>query len=79
MRDNIIVTKHIQPTLELYGVQGKVFRNMTYENALKYKIELLRPQVTFILDQDYRTRDSTKLNRILDAIKFNEDLLKELY
>ena len=61
-----------------YGVHASVFKNLTYEKALHYKIALaikLRGELVAI---PFTDRDDVRLNDVMKAIKFNEQLLDEL-
>ena len=81
--------KQMKRTEYLYGISAKEFADMPYRDALKYKIqkakELLR-KVTLEADKYFREGANYdnmqqafyRQREILEAIQFNEKLLKEL-
>jgi len=78
MKDNFIKNKKIVPTHELYGIDPRRFINMNYVDVLLLKIKLGNKAVEEILKVNYMERDTIKMNKVLNAIKFNEELLKEI-
>jgi len=78
MKDNFIKNKKIIPTHELYGIDPRCFIKMNYVDVLLLKIDLGNKVVNEILKVNYMKRDTIKMHKVLDAIKFNEELLKEI-
>ena len=76
--DNYVSEKRIVPTHELYGVSPAIFKDMNYVDVLELKIKAAGKVVTNELKVHYMQRDSEKITKALDAIKFNELLLKEM-
>ena len=76
--DNYVQEKRIVPTHELYGVSPSIFKEMNYVDVLELKIKAAGEVVRVEQTVHYMQRDSTKIMKALDAIKFNEQLLKEM-
>ena len=51
---------------------------LTYENAIKYKIHFAKELLKDLLQVDYMSRDNTRITAIYKAIKFNQSLLEEI-
>jgi hypothetical protein len=49
-----------------------------YAKALELKIEWANKLISKLLEEPYETRDTTRINDCIKAIKFNEALLKEV-
>lgn len=54
-------------------------KNMTYADAIKYKIYLGTKLIAELLNVPYMKRDEHRIRDVYKAIKFNKELLKELY
>lgn len=68
-----------QSTKYLYDIEPKVLSSMTYPEAIKLKIESARRLLKdTLLVPHYTQRDTTRINSVYKAIKFNESLLDEL-
>lgn len=76
--DNFVKEKKILPTHELYGVDPSIFYDMLYPDVLNLKIKLANTLIKKLNKKHYMKRDFSKINKALSAIKFNEDLLKEM-
>ena len=75
---------------DLYGCDPKEWKDMSFTDALKYRIEKLNIQndkiVTIFNNLDFKKEEdrciynslSNKQNKIIKAIKWNEFLLNEL-
>lgn len=65
----------------LYGYTPetiKAIRTMPYEDALKDKIRMAKELNVRLLKPDFMVRDDYRINDVLKAIIFNNQLLKEL-
>ena len=51
---------------------------MPYRDALLHKIESAKALLRKLLHKPFQAQDSTRINDVLKAIKFNHELLKEL-
>lgn len=60
----------------LYGIK-KDWGSMTYDDAIRRKIFLANVELAKELDVHHSKRNTTKVNDLTDAIKFNETLLNE--
>ena len=68
----------ISTTEELYGISPKTLTDLPYKEALQLKIEGAKAILVTLLEPNFMDRDTHKINKINKAIKFNEQLLKEL-
>lgn len=68
----------MKSTEYLYGVAAQEFSQLSYIEALHYRIKSAQALVTELLIPPYTERDQVRLTDALKAIKFNEDLLKEM-
>lgn len=63
----------------LYDVSDMVpISHMPYKQAIEYKIELANKLLSKLLNVQYELRDTVRVREVLNAIKFNKELLKEL-
>ena len=65
-------------TQYLYACEPTEFADLPYREALAYKIDkanLLLVSLTYV---PWQTRDEERVGKVLDAIKLNKQLLKEL-
>ena len=71
----------ITKTQYLYGidVDPSSWFGMAYEDVLNRKIILADDRITELYKVPMMQRSSDNINDCLRAIKFNEELLKELY
>lgn len=68
-----------QSTQYLYDLDPKALINMTYPEAIKLKIDSARRLLKHtLLVPHYTQRDTSRINAVYKAIKFNESLLDEL-
>ena len=65
-------------TQELYGISPKQLADIPYRQALQLKIEGAKAILVTLLEPNFMDRDSHKINKVNKAIKFNQQLLKEL-
>lgn len=65
-------------TEELYGISPQVLASMNYKEALEYKIQGARQLMIKLLEPHFMDQDTHKITKVGKAIKFNEQLLKEL-
>lgn len=72
MLDTMITTE------ELYGISPKILASMNYKEALEYKIQGARKLMIKLLEPHFMEQDTHKIRKVGKAIKFNEELLKEL-
>ena len=68
----------ITTTQELYGISPKILADLQYREALQLKIEGAKAILVKLLEPNFMDRDSHRINKVNKAIKFNEQLLKEL-
>ena len=68
----------IVTTEELYSISPKTLTDLPYKEALQLKIEGAKAILVTLLEPNFMDRDTHKINKINKAIKFNEQLLKEL-
>lgn len=60
-----------------YGIYADEFKDKNYIEALNIKIAAAKQLAKKLLENDYLTCDTHRLNDVLSAIKFNIRLLKE--
>lgn len=69
----------VHSTQYLYALDPIILKNMNYVDAIKCKIggaqKLLKNK---LLVPHYTKRNTTRINAVYKAIKFNESLLEEL-
>lgn len=65
-------------TEELYGISPQVLASMNYKEALEYKIQGAKQLMVKLLEPHFMEQDMHKITKVGKAIKFNEQLLKEL-
>ena len=66
-------------TMYLYNIDPKQLVDMTYLEAIKFKIASARALLKdTLLVPHYMSRDTKRINAVYKAIKFNEALLDEL-
>ena len=68
----------IATTEELYGIPPKQLADIPYKQALQLKVQGAKAILIKLLEPNFMDRDSHRINKINKAIKFNEQLLKEL-
>ena len=68
----------IVTTEELYGISPKTLADIPYRQALQLKVEGAKAILIKLLEPNFMDRDLHRINKINKAIKFNEQLLKEL-
>lgn len=75
-------SKLSRPAYEYYYGYTKQYvsllANMPYQEALKDRITSAKALIKTLIEVPLLTRDTTRINDIVKAIKFNEELLKEL-
>lgn len=64
----------------LYGddVDPSLWETMTYPEALKHKAQLAYNNIGVLHKTHYMKTDSLRVNECHRAIRFNEDLIKEM-
>lgn len=66
-------------TIYLYNIDPKQLIDMSYLEAIKFKIVSARALLKDnLLVPHYMSRDTKRINAVYKAIKFNESLLEEL-
>lgn len=60
-----------------YGVKGHTFKDMSYIDALGYKIECARELINVLQEKPIYDRDIKRINDILKSIRFNKELIYE--
>lgn len=66
-------------TMYLYNIDPKQLIDMSYLEAIKFKIVSARALLKdHLLVPHYMSRDTKRINAVYKAIKFNESLLDEL-
>jgi len=69
----------MKTTQYLYDIDPSEFADMPYKDALAYKVEAGRKLISHLMyDFHYSERDDVRANKVHAAIKFNNQLLKEL-
>ncbi len=69
----------MKTTQYLYGINPEEFKDLNYVDAIVYKIRAAHKLIHHLMyDFHYAERDDTRGNKVQDAIKFNEGLLREL-
>ena len=63
---------------ELYGISPQVLASMNYKEALEYKIKGAKQLMIKLLEPHFMEQDTHEIRKVGKAIKFNEELLKEL-
>lgn len=61
-----------------YGIYPEAFKNKNYIDALNIKINAAHVLAEKLLINGYIACDVHRLNDVLDAVKFNKRLLKEI-
>ncbi len=71
--------KEENKTKYLYGRDNlRGFSKLPYKEVLESKISLTNLLIEELLKEHYLERDSQRINDCISAIKFNEELLKEI-
>jgi len=65
-------------TEELYGISPQVLASMNYKEALEYKIQGAKQLMVKLLEPHFMEQDMHKIRKVGKAIRFNEELLKEI-
>lgn len=60
-----------------YGVKGHTFKDLSYVDALVYKIECSKELIHKLQAEMMYNRDNKRINDIVKAIKFNKELIEE--
>lgn len=68
----------MKSTQYLYGVEPSRFSDMPYRLAIEFKIECCKELKDDLLIDGYRAADVERLDAVVKAEKFNNQLLKEL-
>lgn len=76
--DHFVKIKKLKDSEFLYGVSAKEFKNKTYEEAIKFKIDCTKVLINELLTPHFMERDNIRINLVLSAQTFNTNLLKEL-
>lgn len=75
---NFVLERVMKNSEYLYGVQGSYFKDMIYIDVIKEKIKLAKNIAEQLLIPTYDKRDNLRFNKVMDSIKFNNKILKEL-
>ena len=70
----------LPPCTYLYGLlpsEVTPLAAMTYVEALQFKIDLGNELAKRLLSKPYQAQDTTRINDVLKAVKFNTELIKE--
>ena len=78
MMDSYVTEKNLKRSEDLYGVGGKHFEEMTYKTALEEKIKLAKKLVGELVEVPFMKQESDRIHRCLNAVDFNQKLLKEM-
>lgn len=65
-------------TQELYNISPHDLASMNYKEAIEYKIKAAKELLITLLEPNFMEQDTYKINKVNKALKFNEQLLKEL-
>lgn len=71
----------LPPCTYLYGLLPSdiaTLIEMTYFDAIQFKITSAKALLSRLLHKPYQAQDTTRINDVIKAIKFNTELLKEL-
>jgi len=71
----------LPPCTYLYGLlpsEVAPLVAMTYFEALQFKIDRGNELARRLLSKPYQAQDTTRINDVLKAVKFNNELIKEL-
>ncbi len=61
-----------------YGIHAEEFKNKNYMAAIKYKIKAANKLKAQMLEDGVMNCDQYKLNDVIESIKFNKRLLREI-
>lgn len=61
-----------------YGIHAEEFKNKNYVDAIKCKIKAANKLKAQMLEDGVMNCDQYKLNDVIEAIKFNKRLLREI-
>lgn len=70
--------KKIKSSKYLYNISASEFADMKYIDALHYKINKAKELLNLLVDVSYLERDNARLNDVLKAIQYNEELIEEV-
>ena len=65
-------------TYYLYDLDPKLLINLSYVEAINFKIDSAKKLIKVLFEPSYMNRDNTRVNDVYKAIKFNQALLEEL-
>ena len=65
-------------TYYLYDLDPKLLINLSYVEAINFKIDSAKKLIKVLFEPSYMDRDNTRINDVYKAIKFNQALLEEL-
>ena len=68
----------IKSTKYLYDITPNSFAFLPYVEALEFKISAANTLLTQLLTPHFTKRDYIRIGDVINAIKFNQSLLKEL-
>lgn len=68
----------VKSTQYLYGINAKELAQLSYKVALEHKIESANALLKVLFEPHHTKRDHTRITEVHKAIRFNENLLKEL-
>lgn len=62
----------------LYGVDAEIFKDMNYVDAIELKIASAKTLLDELVSVNHYARDDQRVRAVLNAIKFNKELLLEI-
>lgn len=65
-------------TFYLYGIEPERLMQLSYFEAITLKHELAKELIAELYEEPMNNRDEERIMKVHKAIKFNQDLLKEL-
>ena len=65
-------------TYYLYDLDPKLLINLSYVEAINFKIDSAKKLIKVLFEPSYMDRNNPRINDVYKAIKFNQALLEEL-
>lgn len=65
-------------TYYLYDLDPKLLIDLSYVEAINFKIDSAKKLIKELFEPNYMERDNTRINAVYKAIQFNLALLEEL-
>ena len=60
-----------------YDIKGSSFKDLSYIDALVYKIDCAKELIHKLQEKPLHNRDNKRINDIVKAIRFNKELIEE--